>query len=207
MPVVIIIEKTGTLKECTINGDLNPDEFYKIAKFKNSDGFENEVSWEVDVSDKSYNISLFAKTSGRAGQENKYELPPPVDEVLYFGRCLLVNEDGTDLTIAVWKTIYEALFGGFDDIEGEDSEEEDDEDLTNVTLTKSGYMKDSFTTEDDTNDSSDENYEDVVVQTVEGDRNRVSLRKLSNEDMESESDSDDSDFIACTDELEEEEYE
>jgi len=119
----------------------------------------------------------------------------------------LVNEDGTDLTIAVWKTIYEALFGGFDDIEGEDSEEEDDEDLTNVTLTKSGYMKDSFTTEDDTNDSSDENYEDVVVQTVEGDRNRVSLRKLSNEDMESESDSDDSDFIACTDELEEEEYE
>jgi hypothetical protein len=142
MPIVIIIEKNGTLKENNIKGDLNPDEFYKIAKFKDATDFENEASWEVDVLNKTYNISLFAKTTGRAGQENKYELPPPVDEILYFGRCLLVNEDGSDLTINTWNIIYEALFGGFDDIGDEDSEE-DEEDLTGVTLTTTGYMKDS----------------------------------------------------------------
>jgi hypothetical protein len=138
--------------------------------------------------------------------ENKYELPPPVDEILYFGRCLLVNEDGSDLTINTWNLIYEALFGGFDDIGDEDSDEEE-EDLTGVTLTTTGYMKDSFITDDGEIDSSDENYVENTVEIIEGNRARVSLRKISQEDMETESDGNDSDFFVCTDELEEEEYE
>jgi hypothetical protein len=207
MTIVLIVEKNGTLKEHNIKGDLNPDEFYKIAKFKNATDFENEASWEVDVLDKTYNISLFAKTSGRAGQENKYELPPPVDEILYFGRCLLVNEDGTDLTINTWNIIYEALFGGFDDIGEEDEEEDEEEDLTGVTLTKTGYMKDSFITDDGEVDSGGDSYVENVVEILNGSRTRTSLRKLSNEDMENESDGNDSDFFVCTDELEEEDYE
>jgi len=206
MPIVIIVEKSGTLKEHKMRGELNPDDFYKIAKFKNDDGFENEASWEVEVLDTTYNISLFGKTTGRAGQENKYDLPPPVDEVLYFGRLLLVNEDGGDLTINTWKIIYEALFGGFEDIGEEDSEEEEEEDMTGVTLTKSGYMQDSFVAEDDEITGSDENYEENEVEIIDGKRERNSLRKLSHEDMGSESDTD-SDFFVCTDELEEEEYE
>jgi len=206
MPTILIVEKNGTLKEHTIKGDLNPDEFYKIAKFKDATDFENESSWEVDVLDKTYNISLFAKTTGRAGQENKYELPPPVDEILYFGRCLLVNEDGTDLTINMWNGIYEELFGGFEDIGDEDSEEED-EDLTGVTLTKSGYMKDSFITDDGEIDGSDESYKESAVEIMKGKRDRTSVRKLNKEDMENDSDGNDSDFFVCTDELEEEDYE
>jgi len=206
MPIVLIVEKNGTLKEHNIKGDLNPDEFYKIAKFKDATDFDNEASWEVDVLNKTYNISLFAKTTGRAGQENKYELPPPVDEILYFGRCLLVNEDGTDLTIDTWNIIYEALFGGFDDIGDEDSEE-DEEDLTGVTLTKTGYMKDSFITDDGDIDTSDDNYEENAVEIMTGNRKRASLRKISKEDIETESDENDSDFFVCTDELEEEDYE
>lgn len=207
MPTILIVEKNGTLKEHTIKGDLNPDEFYKIAKFKDATDFENESSWEVDVLDKTYNISLFAKTTGRAGQENKYELPPPVDEILYFGRCLLVNEDGTDLTINMWNGIYEELFGGFEDIGDEDSEEEEDEDLTGVTLTKSGYMKDSFITDDGEIDGSDESYKESAVEIMKGKRDRTSVRKLNKEDMENDSDGNDSDFFVCTDELEEEDYE
>jgi len=206
MPIVLIVEKNGTLKEHTIKGDLNPDEFYKIAKFKDATDFDNEASWEVDILDKTYNISLFAKTTGRAGQENKYELPPPVDEILYFGRCLLVNEDGTDLTINMWNDIYEELFGGFEDIGDEDSEEED-EDLTGVTLTKSGYMKDSFITDDGEIDGSDESYKESAVEIMKGKRDRTSVRKISKEDMENDSDGSDSDFFVCTDELEEEDYE
>ena len=206
MPVVIIVEKNGSLKEHKIKGDLVPEEFYKIAKFKNATDFENEASWEVDVMDTTYNISLFAKTTGRAGQENKYELPPPVDEILYFGRCLLVNEDGSDLTINTWNIIYEALFGGFDEI-GDDDSEEEEEDLTGVELTTTGYMKDSFITDDGEIDSNDENYTENTVEIIEGNRERVSVRKISKEDMETESDDNDSDFFVCTDELEEEEYE
>ena len=204
MTTIIIIEKTGTLREHTIRGNVDIEQLYKIAKFKNGDNFENEASWEVDVDDTTYNISLFAKTTGRAGQENKYELPPPVDDVLYFGRALLINEDGENLTIGLWSKIYEALFGGFEVLGDEDSEEEE-EDLTGVPLTKDGYMNDSFVT-DDGGDGSDENYVEPKPELVDGKRTRNSVRKLSHDDMESHSDTDDGDFMVCTDELEEEEY-
>ena len=196
MPIVIIIDKNGTLSEKNIQNDIDPDELYKVVKLKNGDDFENEASWEVDIDDKTYNISLFAKTTGKAGQENKYELPPPVDDILYFGKSLLINEDGTDLTINIWNKIYEALFGGFEDIGDEDSEESE-EDLTGIKLTKEGYMKDSFIADDDDIESSysinsDDDY--VEGEILEGKRLRKSIRKLSNEDMNSESDDEDSDF-------------
>lgn len=204
MPIVIIVEKNGSLVEKKLSeSQFDPELFYKYAKFKSSNGFDNEASWEVDVDDKKYNISLFAKSSGRAGQENKYDLPPPVDDVLYFGRCLLVNEDGTDLTLKLWEKIYEELFGGFEDIGDEDSEEEE-EDITGVKLSKDGYMMDSFIADDDETESGDGSYDDAV-EIMEGKRNRNSIRKLSHEDMCSD-DEDDEEFF-CTDELEEEEYE
>ena len=207
MSAIIIVEKDGSLKEKTISTkQFNPELFYKFAKFKNPDGFENEASWEVEVDEKSYNISLFAKTTGRAGQENKYELPPPVDDILFFGRILLVNEDGTDLTIGLWKKIYDALFGGFEIIGEEDSEDEEEEDLTGVELTKEGYMKDSFIADEDETDSGDGSYEEEI-EIMEGKRSRNSIRKLSHEDMVSDDDSEDDEDFFCTDELEEEEYE
>ena len=76
-----------------------------------------------------YNISLYARKTGRAGSENKYEFPPPVDSVLFFGGCFLTNQtkDGKycDLTKQMWEKICEKLFGGFDDLGG--SEDEDEE--------------------------------------------------------------------------------
>jgi hypothetical protein len=204
MTTIIIIEKTGVLKEHVISGDIDIDQLHKIAKFTTGDNFENEASWEVDVDDTTYNISLFAKTTGRSGQENKYELPPPVDDVLYFGRALLINENGENLTLELWSKIYNALFGGFDDLGDDDSEDDEEEDLTGVTLTKDGYMNDSFVTDD--GDKSDENYVEPKPELVEGKRARNSLRKLSHDDMESHSDTDDGDFMVCTDELEEEDY-
>jgi hypothetical protein len=101
--------------------------------------------------------------------------------------------------------IYTELFGGFDDLGDEDSEEEE-EDLTGVTLTKSGYMKDSFITDDDDIDS-DNDYIDEKIEVTKGNRQRISKKKISSEDMVSESDEEDSDFFVCTDELEEENYE
>jgi hypothetical protein len=210
MPIVIIIEKNGDLREKKIKDDIEPDELYKVVKLKNSDDFENEASWEVDVDDKTYNISLFAKTTGNAGQENKYELPPPVDDILYFGKSILINEDGSDLTLRMWHKIYEALFGGFEDIGDEDSDEEE-EDLTGVELTKDGYMKDSFIADSDDDDvdsgdyiDSDDEYQEGEI--IEGKRKRHSKRKLSEEDMNSES-GDDSDYFIEKNESDSEEYE
>ena len=157
MPSIIIVENNGSLKEVSVRS-IDASEIYKKAGFKIADGFAVRATWNVTLGDKLYDISLYGKIAGRAGQENKYEFPPPVDNTLFFGKCVLVNND-SDITVAEWKHVYEHLFGGFDDIGTEDSEEEDEEFDDDAELTKSGYMKDDFVVEDD-DEEEDEEEED-----------------------------------------------
>jgi len=95
-------------------------------------------SWKTSKGE----IHLYAKKKGKAGDENKYEFPPPVDSELYFGKCLLVNPDG-DLTVERWNEFYEKIMK-FEDIEQTESEEEEmpEGEYTN------GYLKDGFIVSD-----------------------------------------------------------
>ena len=55
--------------------------------------------------------------------------------------------------------MYNQLYGGFEDIDNENSDEEDEEDeYDELAKTKSGYAKDGFIVDDDECD--DESYED-----------------------------------------------
>jgi hypothetical protein len=140
MPKVLIVEKSGIITEKHIK-KFQPTELYKVAGFKTSEGFKCFTTWNTDVNNTKYCIQLFAKSTGRANHENKYEFPPPVDSTLFFGNCVLVNykrangsdlnatneNSVSDLTKNEWKSIYEYLYGGFEDIGDEDSELSDDD--------------------------------------------------------------------------------
>ena len=151
---ILIIEKTGTVKETAIKS-FDESDLYKKAGFKTADGFKCYTTWDIDELDgTSYSISVYGKTNGRANQENKYEFPPPIDNTLFFGRCVIINKRSdvlTNITSKEWDKIYDHLYGGFEDLGEEDSEEEsesegDDED---VVKTKTGYAKDGFVVDDD----------------------------------------------------------
>lgn len=158
MPSFLVVEKTGNIKEILVK-TCEESELYKKAGFKNAEGFAIQTTWVVELkSGRKFNIQLYAKKTGRAGQENKYEFPPPVDSTLFFGNCLLVNV-GNDLKINDWALIYEHLYGGFEDIVSEDSEEES-EDMDGVVLTKQGYKKDGFIVDDDDDDDDFEDEDD-----------------------------------------------
>lgn len=166
MPAVtfLIIEKNGSIKEQTLK-NFDESQLYKKAGFKTADEFTCHTEWNIeDVNDKSYCISVYGKTTGRANQENKYEFPPPIDTTLFFGNCILVNrvdDEISNLTEKEWDTIYEHLHGGFEDIGDEDSEdEEDDDDEEGVPRTKSGYVKDDFVVEDDEEEEDEEEEEE-----------------------------------------------
>jgi hypothetical protein len=165
MPRILVVEKTGVIKEVSLK-TFSQEELYKKAGFKNADDFKSVHSWTMDIENKSTTISLYGKTSGRAGQENKYDFPPPVDTILFFGSCVLVadlSSDGktcTDLTTNRWEAIYEALFGGFEDIGDDDSEESDDDVDSDVPRTKDGYVKDGFIIDDNEEDDEYESNED-----------------------------------------------
>lgn len=146
---IIIIKKNGDVELKRVK-EINVDNIYKFCNYKSNKDF-NKIH-DFEVNNKIY--SLYGKQNGKANQENKYELPPPVDTTLYFGTlCVIKNVDGEykDLTIEEWNKTYEHLFGGFEDI-GEnddetrsmDSEIYDDEDYTD-----DGYLKDGFVVSDD----------------------------------------------------------
>ena len=158
MVKAVVVEKGGNLKEISIK-DSDEALFYKKCSFRNTNNFEKRHTWNVD----DVNISLYAKDNGRAGSENKFDLPPPMDNELYFGKLLLVNHSSKeydnnnliDLSIEKWKKCYEKLFGGFESLEEEEESSEDD--IDPELLTKEGYSKeDGFVVDDD--DDEDEDY-------------------------------------------------
>ena len=159
---LLVVDKTGTIKESVLK-TWNEEELYKKAGFKNGQGFKLATTWKVDdINKKSYTINVYGKTDGRANQENKYEFPPPIDETLFFGSCLIVHMKGdkpASLTTAEWTCIYDKLYGGFESLGEGDSEEEDESDeYDDIPKTKSGYAKDGFIVDDD--EMSDDDYED-----------------------------------------------
>lgn len=153
---IIIVDKSGTLKTLTVK-DYKEEELFKKGGFKKADGFIKHTDWSVKIDGQKYNIALYGKLDGKANMENKYDFPPPVDNKLFFGACVLVgscrNEKGekvlTNLSLDLWDKIYEKLFGGFENLAVtavEDEEEEDE--LAHIPKSKKtkkgGYLKDGF---------------------------------------------------------------
>jgi len=152
MTKIIIVEKNKTKKETNIK-DFSLENLFKKANLKNSNNFLKRHTWKVEDEF----VSVYAKDSGRANNENSYELPPPIDSELYFGKLLIVkhlneeiNDDNVeDLTLEEWEKIYENLFGGFEDLE-EEEESSSEEEIPEEFKTKEGYSKeDGFIVDDD----------------------------------------------------------
>jgi len=170
MPYIIVIDKMGAIKEINIK-EYKEEDLYKKANFKSAEGFTLQTVWtglstgsSVGKENVSVSVAVYGKKAGKAGQENKYEFPPPIDSVLFFGGCVLVAKSETedsaicDLRISSWNKIYDTLMGGFEDISssplGEREEEEEDleeeeEDIDPNLIGKNGYVRDGFVVDDE----------------------------------------------------------
>lgn len=212
---ILIVEKTGVIKESTMKSFVEAD-LYKKAGLKAAEGFERVHEWTLDGE----TVVLYGKSTGRAGQENKYDFPPPVDKVLFFGSCILTSSTGA-LKKGRWEEIYEELFGGFEDIGDEDSEESEEEDEDeDLPKTKSGYAKDGFIVddsdetdedEDSEEDEDEEDEDEPVVVKVKAKKPTKQGVKKAKQTVFAKIDTDttptDNLFLDCTSELEEEAYE
>lgn len=129
-------------------------------------------------------LTLFGYTTGKAGTENKHDLPPPLNEVEYFGDILLVAwKEGTSWTTPVnftpdeYEKFYQKALTGEDD---DDDDDEDDDD-------------------EDDEDEEEKNLEEELEEEVHG----AVKKKAAEEDGEPEDEEDDEEEEE--DELEEEE--
>lgn len=170
MPSFIIVEKTGSLKNAKTTDLVD---LYKKCGFKTNEGFSLAHAWSVEFNDTEYKMEVYGKITGRANTENKYEFPPPIDNVLFFGNCaavLYVNNKITDMGSQEFKDIMDHLYGGYSDIgDSDEDEDEEEEDILGLPKTKDGYVKDDFVVssdaEDDDNNSSEE--EEEIIESDE----------------------------------------
>jgi len=163
MTKVVMINKGGSIKTQTVK-NLKVSDLYKKCKFRKPDDFDKRHTWKY----KNKWVSVYAKNKGRANSENKYDLPPPIDTVLYFGNLLIIMHDNQtpvdsevcDFDKETWLKVYEKLLGGFEDLSitaQQDDEEEDElESVSPSQKTKEGYLKDGFVVSDDIEDEDEE---------------------------------------------------
>ena len=228
---IVIVKKTGVLGELDWKKNVDLNDIYKKCGFRKNKDFGKRHTWKL--SDSEY-VSIYSKDSGRANTENKYELPPPLDAPLYFGSLAIIkhteetpsNENCEDFTVEEWKTVYDKLMGGFEDLD-EEEEESEEEYVDPKDLTKHGYKKDGFVVDDATIDynsdseddeeewipSQEENTEDSLENEEEEEEEELSLEGGEEEDDDEESEEQDDEDdetelpVESNNELEEEDYE
>ena len=225
---VLIVEKTGEIRSLKIK-EYSESELFKKAGFKSAEQFKRQTSWAVNVEGVEHKVVLYAKSTGKAGSENKYDFPPPADSTLFFGACVLVGTRGdepTDLSIDQWNTFYEFLFGGFEDIGSEEEEELDTDDeieaieqhieqttgkQITIQTTKQGYIKDDFIVDDSEEiEVNTESESEVEIKTKKSKAVKATKKKtkktVTEEAETKQSASTGQEFLDCTSELTYEEY-
>ena len=161
MVKVVLVNKNASLTEKSVK-NMVVSELYKKCNLKSSANFMKRHTWKV--SNNFY--SVYAKDTGRSNSENKYDLPPPVDEALYFNTMIILKHSTPqpsdysidDLTKEEWEKTYETLFGGFEDLTHSEEPSEDEEEISDSDKTKEGYHKDGFVVDEEDDDDDDEDY-------------------------------------------------
>jgi DNA-directed RNA polymerase subunit M/transcription elongation factor TFIIS len=163
----VLLTQKAEIKQVKLslsNGTLSMDTIKQFMKKKETPQLLGKYPFKNQI------LTLFGFSTGKAGSENKHELPPPLDAQLYFGDILVIASKNTDdyrepvsLTTAMYETFYTAAFGGFEDLE-EDEEEEENE------IQEENELDDEELPEEEEIEIEDEEEEEEIQEEeVEGD--------------------------------------
>jgi hypothetical protein len=113
MPTVVVLLPSGEKKamETTVF-EYTPQLVAKLLKKKKMPELIGSYPYGEMV------LTLWSWKEGKAGTENKHELPPPYDDLL-FGE-ILVTAGEEAVTPEIWDAFYTEAFGGFEDLEDEE---------------------------------------------------------------------------------------
>jgi len=118
-------------------------------------------------------IHLFGYKTGKAGTENKHELPPPHDTVLMFGESVLIASTGAasqpvlaTFTTAQFTKFYNEAMNGFEDLE-ETAEADEDLDSDEDLESESDMEEEEPEEEEAEEESEEEDVEEVILEEEE----------------------------------------
>ena len=172
----LLLTAKGEVKQAkiTASGSLTLDDIQKHLKKK------TEVDYIGNYTYKSKYLHLFGYQKGKAGTENKHELPPPHDSLLVFGDILVVvtlSPDDYSIPIAFktdeYEAFYTSAFGGFDSLEEEEEEEEEAEEAEaeaeDVPDIPDDAVEDGVAAAEDDDEEEDEEEEEEEEAEADGD--------------------------------------
>tara|TARA_B110000285_G_C15078670_1_gene592201 strand:- start:46 stop:465 length:420 start_codon:yes stop_codon:yes gene_type:complete len=121
MVKIIIVNKSQNVSE----EELEQVSIEKIHALLQNNNKEKELKkiqmWEFDE-DK---VVCYGYISGKEKDINKLELPEPIENNLYYNELVFIsfNEKDEELNLSEeeFEDFYDMIFGGFDDIDSEDS--------------------------------------------------------------------------------------
>lgn len=205
MTSILIIDNSGTIKESVVK-KYDEEMLYKKAGLKLVKDFKLQHTFTVPFKNETYSVSLFGRTNWKSSTVNKYDFPPPIDNILYYGNCILVMNDiitmkPCDLSIKLWESLYSVLFNGFEDIEDSEGDDNEIESIDPLLLTKDGYLKDDFVTED----TSDDDYISEEEKPVKKTKKVATIKKKITQ-KKNLSKTEDDIYLGCVSELTSEEY-
>jgi DNA-directed RNA polymerase subunit M/transcription elongation factor TFIIS len=177
----ILLTKMAEVKDITI--PLNADGTIGISSIQNILKKKEPPQVIGSYKYKSQTLFLIGYISGKAGTENKHELPPPHDTILPFGDIIVLSsKDQNSWTNPVpfkmsdYETFYTRAFGGFDDLDSEEEGEEEVVEDTNEIIDEVVEEEEGEEPEDD------EGGDEVAAECnddMEGDAELVSTRVVS----------------------------
>ena len=167
---ILIVDKAGQFSNVKTS---NTDNLYKKIGLKSETGFMKHCEWNMSTQEYSnLYVDFYGKKIGKATYENKYEFPPPIDNQLFFGKCILVaytkknkNISYISLTQELWLEIYSNLYSLNDIAETNTKKifiKSDKSKIEDLTLSSSETDEDDDEEEDDDEDDNDDNEEDEI---------------------------------------------
>jgi hypothetical protein len=128
---VVVLQTKGDTKQSKIevlDAEGEDEVPQRIAKILRKTKLPTKIgSWDWQK----MKLELWGYKEGRAGTENKHELPPPIDSLLIFGDAVMIalmeGGDATNFTTAQYTKFYTQIFQGFESLDDEDDDDEEEE--------------------------------------------------------------------------------
>lgn len=130
----LLLVHDGSMRTVVLQPDMDVDNFKDTASFsKKGHGKLSRLQDWIHFDD---TVVMYGWTDGEAGNENKHELPPPIDTDLYFGDILAFRVNGNghldDFTEELYHNFVEHMLGGFSDLESDDDDIDMDQRETEI---------------------------------------------------------------------------
>jgi len=124
MTKFIIISKSQNVISEELDQEVTIKNIHELLQNnRNQTDLKKLYMWDFEAE----KIEMYGYINGKEKEINKLELPEPIENKLYYNELIFFssNDDNEyiDLDEEDFKDFYDMIFGGFDDIDSEDSDE------------------------------------------------------------------------------------